>query len=164
MVAQNYSDEEPTSIPTKAPTVQRFSKRTVISIITSLPYLRTNTHEITQEYIQSHTELERSVYIRAPSQHGLPPGYILKVVKPLYGIPESGLHWYLTYLTNHLETLKKESARADPCVFIKRDGDQLVGLILLQVDESLGFGREKFLNQEEIASSKIRCKPRKPFT
>ena len=43
-------------------------------------------------YIQSHTQLERDVYIRAPDKLGLEEVYVLKVVKPLYGIPESGLH------------------------------------------------------------------------
>lgn len=55
-------------------------------------------------------------------------------------------------------------ARADQCVLIKDDGDELVVLIYLQVDDSLGFGNETFLKKQEIASSKFQCKPRTPIT
>lgn len=38
---------------------------------------------------------ELDVYILAPSELGLPKDTVLKVVKTLYGIPESGPDWYL---------------------------------------------------------------------
>ena len=160
LVAQNYADIGATSIPTKAPTVQRFSQRIALCIAACLPHLKPFTRDITQAYIQSHTDLEREVYIRAPRELGLPEGYILKVVKPLYGIPESGLHWYLTYLAHHLDTLHMTRARCDPCVLIRRSNDRLDGLILLQVDDSLGIGTPKFWEDEEIGSKSFRCKPR----
>lgn len=33
-------------------------------------------------------------------------GIVLKVVKTLYRIPQSGLHWYLAYLYDHVERMK----------------------------------------------------------
>lgn len=70
-----------------------------------MPSKTTYTRDITLAYVQSHTPLERDVYIRTPTELGLGPGQVLKVVKPLYGNPESGLLWYLTYLAHHLEVL-----------------------------------------------------------
>lgn len=32
----------------------------------------------------------------------LPEDVVLKVVNPLYRIPEIGLHWYLKYLEHHI--------------------------------------------------------------
>lgn len=94
------ADEDATSSDTKAPTAQGLSQRVALSIDAPLPNLIPYTQDITQEYFQSHTDLEREVNIRAPRELGLPPGFVVKVLKPLYGIPESGLHWYLTYLSN----------------------------------------------------------------
>ena len=164
LVAQNYADEHAGYIPTKAPTVQRFSQRIALCIAASLPKMDLYTRDITQAYIQSHTELEREVYIKAPPELGLAPGYVLKVVKPLYGIPESGLHWYLTYLTHHLENLGMTRTKADPCVLVKRKGNTIDGVIMLQVDDSLGFGTPAFLDLEESASKLFRCKPRTGIT
>lgn len=95
---------------------------------------------------------------------GFPDGYVLKLIKPLYGIPESGLHWYLTYLTNHLDVLNMKRSTSDLCLLFKRNGDKLDGLIFFQVDDSLGVGSESFLGKEENASKDFRCKPRTMIT
>lgn len=60
------------------------------------------TRDVTQAYVQSETPFERDVYICTPLEMQLPPNIVLKVVKPLYVIPESDLHWYLTYSTTTL--------------------------------------------------------------
>ena len=96
-----------------------------------MPKMNKYTRDITQAYIQSRSQLEREVYIRAPTELGLEPCYVLHVVKPLYGIPESGLHWYLTYLAHHLGTLHMFRSKCDPCVLIRRSNNTLDGLILL---------------------------------
>lgn len=162
LIAQNYADEEAVAIASSAPTVQRFSQRVLMSIAAAFPELRPFTRDITQAYVQAHTRLERLVFITAPSEMGLPEGYVLKVVKPLYGIPESGLHWYLTYLNHHLQTLGMKRSKVDPCVLYRRTGQKLEGIIVLQVDDSLGAGMETFLNEESQASKAFRCKERTP--
>lgn len=81
LVAQNYGDKDAATIATKAPTIQRFAQRLVLSIAASMPDKRTYTRDITQAYIQSTTTLERDVYISAPKEMGLPVGSVLKVVK-----------------------------------------------------------------------------------
>lgn len=89
--------------------------------------------------MQSNSELEREVNICAPAELGLPDGLFLNVVKHMYVIPESGPHWYLTYFAHHLDTLKMNRSKADPCVLIHRNNGSLEGLIHLQVDDSLGL-------------------------
>lgn len=73
--------------------------------------MKSYTRDITQAYVQSRSTLKRDVEILAPAEIHLPSGQVLKVVKPLYGISESGLHWYLTYLEHHLDVLKMHSSR-----------------------------------------------------
>jgi hypothetical protein len=55
-------------------------------------YLR----DISQAYVQSTTKLNRDFYIVAPQELtdelGIDRGSIVKVVKPLYGVPEAGNH------------------------------------------------------------------------
>lgn len=163
-VAQNYADGGASYIPTKAPTVQRYSPRTALSVAASDPDLDPFLRVIIQAYIQSLSKLERRIFIRAPKEMDLPEGYVLEVVKPLYGIPESGLHWYMSYLTHHLESLNMVKSKVDPCVLIKRTNDKLTGMILLQVDDSLGFGNKDFLAEEEMASTQFKSKPRSSLT
>ena len=51
-------------------------------------YLR----DITQAYVQSATNLERDFFIRPPQELGLDADQMLKVIKPLYRVPEAGNH------------------------------------------------------------------------
>lgn len=120
------------------------------------PFLR----DITQAYVQSDSTLERDVYLKPPPEMNLPPGSVLKVMKPLYGIPESGLHWYLTYLHYHLERIGMTRSTVYPCVPYKYEDEGLVGIIVLQFDDSFGVGREDFLAMEAEAANDFKTKPR----
>lgn len=66
-------------------------------------------------------------------------------MNPLYWIPESGLHWYLTYFHDHLERLGMHSSALYPCVLYKHDAGGLSGIIPLQVNDPYGIGTDKFL-------------------
>jgi hypothetical protein len=59
-------------------------------------YLR----DISQAYVQSTTTLNREFYVRPPgelpNELGLGEDSVLKVLKPLYGVPEAGNHWFKT--------------------------------------------------------------------
>ena len=48
--------------------------------------------DVIKAFIQSTTTLSRAVFMRAPKEKGLPRGKILKVLKPLYGMPKSPMH------------------------------------------------------------------------
>lgn len=136
LVAQNYADEDATELPTKSPTVSRFFRRVplvsvTLSITAPLTDMVPYTRDISQAYIQSQTFLERDIYKRATKELGLPDGFVLNVMKPLYGIPEYVLRWYFTYITHNLETLKMCLTRADPCALTRRTNVNLYGMILL---------------------------------
>lgn len=137
-----------TLFATEAAKVKHFSQIVSISFAASTPTLQPYTRNITQAYIESNSELDYEVHIRAPPEIVLPDGYVLKVVKPLYGISESGLHFYITKLAHIAETLKMVRSRADPCVLIQLSKHNLDGIILLQVDGSLSFGINLYLHQE----------------
>lgn len=160
LVAQNYCDEDAGIIPTKAPTIQRFSQRILLSLTASIPDMQVFTRDVTQAYIQRNKPLQIPVYIEAPKEMGLSEGEVLRVVRPLYGIPESGLHWYLTYLEYHSDKLGMHRATIDPCVMIKRDKGKLKGLVMLQVDDSLRLGSEEFITEEQLAAREFKSKER----
>lgn len=85
--------------------------------------------------------MERDVFINALSEMGLPEGTVLNVIKPLYGITEAGINWYLNYLSHNLEKPEMKNSPADPCILIKRtNDDQIYRAVALQVGGSLGFG------------------------
>lgn len=76
----------------------------------------------------------------------LGPESVIMVVKPLYGIPESGLHRYLEYFHHHEYTLGMILTTVYPCVLSLLDNNgRLDGVIALQVYDYLFFGSTNFL-------------------
>jgi hypothetical protein len=51
--------------------------------------------------------LERPILCHLPPEirDKYPVGTILRVIKPLYGIAEAGVHWWATYHKHHCENL-----------------------------------------------------------
>ncbi len=59
----------------------------------------------------------------------LKEGTILKVIKPLYGIPEAGNHWFSTYHRHHTEKLRIVESTYNPCLLYCHDADTGFGLV-----------------------------------
>jgi len=74
--------------------------------------------DISQAYIQSDSTLEREFLVHLPKElkERYPGGTLLRIMKPLYGIAEAGLHWYVTYQKHHREKLLMQDAAHDPCL------------------------------------------------
>lgn len=121
LVAQNYGDDEDGKNATKAPTVHWFSQRLLLSLAASMLGMATFTGNVTQGSVQSESMSEREVYISAPPEIQLSPESVVKVVRPIYGIPESDLNWYLTYRNDRIEHKGVFSTTTDPYIVLERE-------------------------------------------
>lgn len=168
LVAQNFRDYQARSIPTKAPTISKLGQRLSLAIAAMHPNGNAYVRDITQAYIQSKSELERDVYLKPPPEMNLSEDKVLIAVKPLYGVPESGLHWFLTYKDHHVKKLGMQQCTIDKCLLYKRSADYqnsrgVPDITILQVDDSFGIGSNDFLEIEDIESREFATKPRKTF-
>ncbi len=85
-----------------SPTIQRTSTRLAFSFAACRPDFVGSCRDIKQAFVQSDTILRRPIYMELP--HEMRDGnenMILKVVKPLYGLPESSLNWFATYIAHY---------------------------------------------------------------
>ncbi|OWT43021.1 polyprotein [Pochonia chlamydosporia 170] len=164
LVIRGYNDEGKAFILTQSPTIQRASQRLMIALAPSLfqrgiiLWIR----DITQAYVQSQTPLQRTIIAKIPEQlrGRYPEGTIMVVVKPLYGIPEAGTHWWATYSTHHREKLKMATSTYDPCLLIS-ECDKF-GIIGMQTDDTLGLSDKQFSNleEEELQKAAFAAKPK----
>jgi hypothetical protein len=171
LVVQAYNDPEKDLVLTQSPTIQRVSQRLILCITAITQdsgkylYLR----DISQAYIQSATKLNRDFYIRAPPELGIalgvPQGTILKVVRPLYGIPEAGNHWFKTYHNHHIKELNMSQSTYDPCLLYLNNPTNF-GIVGLQTDDTLLLANLAFAasEQEKIKKAKFPTKEREQLT
>jgi hypothetical protein len=159
LVAQNFRDAGAASIATKAPTVSRFGLRIAVLLNAIFTENTCYIRDISQAYVQSHTKLERPVFLEPPPEMALPDDIVLRAVLPLYGIPESGLHWFLTYQGHHKQKLRMQAANVDSCFLFRRQDDALC-VTVMQVDDTFGHGPPEFLKEEDVAAMDFVSKPR----
>ena len=161
LVAQNYNDEGAAEINTKSPTISRTGQRIVLATAALSPKHELYTRDITQAYVQSESELERPVYLYPPAEMHLSSDYVLLAIKPIYGVPESGVHWFNTYQDHHVNRLNMCATKFDPCLLYLREQGKLKAVTALQVDDNLGHGDQAFLEAEQEQSRMFESKPRK---
>jgi hypothetical protein len=168
LVIQAYNDQEKDLVLTQSPTIQRASQRLILALAPSLKNTNIYLRDISQAYVQSTTQLNRDFYVKPPKEVKellqLQEDTIWKVIKPLYGVPEAGNHWFKTYHHHHTEILAMKESTYDPCLlYTHKDGFGIVGL---QTDDTLFLGDQTFAKAEEteLKKAKFLAKEREQLT
>jgi hypothetical protein len=91
LMIQAYNDHDKTLVLIQSSTIQRMSQR-IILVLTAIIKHNLYLRDITQAYVQSKTSLNRQFFIRSPFELDLSKDSILRVVKPLYDVSETGAH------------------------------------------------------------------------
>lgn len=151
LVVQAYNDYGKNFVLTQSPTIQRMSQRLILALTAILQEkksLNLYVRDISQAYVQSSTHLNRDFFVKPPTELQMDEGSILRIVKPLYGIPEAGNHWFNTYHNHHINLLSMNQSTYDPCLlFTTSNGFGVVGL---QTDDTLILADKTFAHSESI--------------
>jgi hypothetical protein len=157
LVVQAYRDSEKSLVLTQSPTIQRMSQRLLICLAAMKDDATLYLRDISQAYVQSLTNLNRDFYIRSAPELaaalGIPKGTVVKVIKPLYGVPEAGNHWFKTYHDHHVRKLNMSQSTYDPCLLGSND-PQAFGLVALQTDDTLILADTAFADLEQSKLNK----------
>ncbi len=150
LVVQAYNDHGKEEILTQSPTIQRMSQRLILALAACMPQYDLYLRDISQAYVQSTTHLNREFFVRPPVELGLPSNAILKIIKPLYGVPEAGNHWFNTYHSHHREKLSMTQSTYDPCLlYTENSSSSGFGIVGLQTDDTLFLADKMFAVKEE---------------
>jgi hypothetical protein len=167
LVVQAYKDDEKKGVLTQAPTIQRASQRLLLSLAASIPELEVHLRDISQAYTQSETNLARDFFVRPPKELQMPGELLWKVLRPLYGVPEAGTHWFRTYHNHHLTRLGMSQSSYDPCLlFTPYQSKTGQGIVGLQTDDTLIVCDSAFREKEstELQKAAFPAKPREQLT
>ncbi|SOV08507.1 uncharacterized protein UDID_17414 [Ustilago sp. UG-2017a] len=89
--------------------------------------------DVKQAYLNS--SLHHDVYLKPPVGTRIPPGKVLKLVKGLYGLKQSGRKWNIE-LDSHLQKIGFHCMPSAPCLYLRGVGEQLT-VITAYVDDML---------------------------
>jgi hypothetical protein len=170
LVVQAYKDDGKKAVLTQSPTIQRVSQRLILCLALYAD-LDIHVRDITQAYTQSKSQLARDFYVKPPQELNLPEGMLLKVLLPLYGVPEAGTHWFHTYHNHHIDNLKLQQSSYDACFLftaINSNTSRMtdIAAVGLQTDDTLIACNASFKKREsdELKKAGFLAKPTQQLT
>ena len=164
LVAKGFQDADAGNIRNDSPTCSKEGLRLVLGIIASHGWTAKSL-DIKTAFLQSQ-QIDRLVYLVPPPEANVPPGYIWKLSKCVYGLTDASRSWYLT-LKSVLLQLGAVPSKLDEAIFTWYCGNKLHGIIATHVDDLCFAGSKMFytsiidkitkvfkINTEEVADFK----------
>lgn len=96
-VVQRYRDKLKTSLVHDSATSKQNSTKMLVGLAAVLGFRLLST-DVTQAYLQSADKLMRDIYIKPTQEFELGADKVLKLLKPLYGLSDSGDYWGSKFL------------------------------------------------------------------
>ena len=127
-----------------ATTLQAQSVRLLLAIAAMFDF-DVRTSDVRQAYLQSSEPLSREIFIKTPVNEFEPdPSECLQLLKPLYGLCESGGLWHKTLDRHHREDLNMSAFRSDPALYKLVKYAVLHGMSGNYVDDFIRAGDRHF--------------------
>ncbi|SYW81527.1 uncharacterized protein UHO2_00051 [Ustilago hordei] len=89
--------------------------------------------DIKQAYLNSN--LQHNMYLKPPVRTKMPLGKVLKLIKGLYGLKQSGREWN-TEMDSHLQRMGFHCMPSTPCLYARGTGDNIT-VITAYVDDMI---------------------------
>ena len=146
LVIQGYTDPDLLTIRAEAPTLSRLGRNWLLQVSASKKFT-IEMGDVKTAFLQGErTETaERDVYAEPTAEVrkllGLTDQQILKLIGSVYGLRSAPRDWFKR-VRKDLETLGFRCHTLDNCIFLVFDGDDLVGICGVYVDDFLMAGRQ----------------------
>jgi hypothetical protein len=138
-VIQGHRDHEKDIMVRSSSKVQQRSLRFSLALAGILGF-KIWSQDVTQAYLQSAGTLARDVFIEKPaSELELEPDQAVQLLRPLYGLDDSGDFWYRE-LSKHHRDMGMTTLTTDNCLWLKFDNNTLEGASPVYVDDVKQIG------------------------
>jgi hypothetical protein len=141
LVARGFEEIE--DVQSDSPTCSKDAFKIFLAIAASKSWNVEST-DIKSAFLQGQ-QLSREVFVVPPKEAGH-QGYLWRLKKCMYGLNDAPRKWYLN-VSEHLKRFGCVQTKLDPSVFVYKQGNKLLGLVLLHVDDFLHIGNAEFYSQ-----------------
>ena len=118
----------------------------IIVSVSAIKLFRLSSHDVRQSYLKSEGKLSRTVYLlpkRADLKYfGVRDEDILGLLKPIYGMADAGDYFGVTVDRHVKHNLGLVPLLGDPSLYVKRNEEDLDGLLGMYVEDILLGGND----------------------
>ena len=159
-IIQGHRDLERDVLIRRSTTIQQKGIRLILAMA-AIHGFKLWTTDVAQAYLQSQGQLSRESFIDNPAdEFELDTNQALQLLRPLYGLSESGDHWYEELDRHHREDLEMKSLDSDHSLYYKIIDGHLAGLSGTYVNDCIQAGTEHFDELTNTTAMKYNVKPK----
>ena len=158
-IVQGYRDKLKTSLVHDTSTARQYSIR-ILTGLAAIFGFRLFSTDVTQAHLQSAENLMRDVFITPKGEFELSKDQLLKLLKPLYGLADSGDYWDKTFSRHLTDDLGMRPCVCDPALYGMKIDEKLLGLCTTCVDDALQAGNDKYQAITKATLQKFKCRDR----
>ena len=145
LVAKGFTDPDLLTIRAEAPTLSKIGRHCLLQLACSHKF-KLEVGDVSTAFLQGDKkEQYRDVYLEPTadlrSRLGIDQQSILKLTGSVYGLRNAPRAWYKRVRTD-LESLGWRAHQLDQCVFLKYEGEQLIGACGVYVDDFILAGKK----------------------
>jgi hypothetical protein len=156
-VVQGFRDKKKPSLVHDASTSKQQSTKLLIGLAANFGN-RIFSTDVTQAYLQSAEPLMRDVYIKPSDECELNTNQVLKLLRPLYGLADSGDYWGSTLLNHLKEEFGMKRTVRYPAMFFKMLNNKLKIVCVTYVDDALHAGSKVYEEITENTMKRFKCR------
>ncbi|CAK0882044.1 unnamed protein product, partial [Prorocentrum cordatum] len=143
LVVLGFSDPDLLHLRTESPVASRRARQLLLAMAARHKWKLEKADAVTA-FLQGETdEKKRKIYADPPKDvrqaFGMKDDDVLQFLKPMYGFVHAPRKWWL-HFKDTLRTLKLKIVQCEPCVWVIRDGNTMVGMVILHVDDMMIAG------------------------
>lgn len=158
-VVHGNRDKDKNNLVHTSTTLKHASTRIIIALAACFG-LRIWSQDISQAYLQSASKLIRDIYLKPGKDLELNGNQLLKLLRPLYGLSDSGDYWNTTFSDHIKNDLKMKNTVSDYSFFFKTIRGKLLGLAGTFVDDIICAGSNEFEKDTMSTAKRFECKPK----
>ena len=162
-VAQGNRDREKSRMVHNITTLRQSSTRIIVSV-SAIKGFRLFSHDVRQAYLQSEDKLTRKVFLLPKKMDlkyfGLCEEDIFELLKPIYGMTDAGDYWGVTVDRHAKQDLGLVPLLGDPSLYVKRNEEDVDGLLGMYVDDVFLGGNVEMQRLTELTLKRFDSKKR----
>ena len=162
-VAQGHRDMDKSYMVHNITNLRQSSTRIIVSVA-AIKGFRIFSHDVTQAYFQSEEKLTPQVFLlpkKTDVEHfGLSQDEIVELMRPIYSMTDAGDHWGVTIDHHAKDDLGLVPLLGDPSLYIKRNDEDLDGLLGMCVDDGCLAGDKVMQSLTELTLQRFDSRPR----
>lgn len=139
---------------TATPNIQKISICLLLAISVQ-EKLKVHIRDATKAFVMSRTVLRRPFDMPTSKDRGLEKRKVIRVLLPVYGMPESPIHWIKAYIDNHEQIRTMIPATTDPCLIYRRGKAEIDPVIVIRVDDTICASGKYFAGEDKITSKEF---------